>query len=78
MVVGKVRQSRALNGLIGQAARALQLSDERVFTEDIAHDLFMKHAVPEIRRHQLDDLKAAQEDIRAVILIGIAPSYPKI
>jgi hypothetical protein len=37
----------------------------------------MKHAVPEMRRHQLEDLKAALEDTRAVILIGSAPSCPK-
>jgi hypothetical protein len=37
----------------------------------------MKHAVPEIRRYQPEDLKAAPEDIRAVILIGSSPSYPK-
>jgi len=45
------------------------------FTEDIAHDLFVKDAVPEIRRHQREDLKVAPEDIRAVIRL---PKFSKL
>lgn len=67
VVVVQVRQTRALKGLIGQAAVHYYFWSSASFKEDIAHDLFMKHAVPEIRRHQLEDLKVAPEDIRAVI-----------
>lgn len=69
VVVVKVRQPRALKGLIDKPPVHYYLSGAS-FTEDTAHDLFMKYAVPEIRRHQLDNLKAAPQDIRAVILIG--------
>lgn len=76
VVVVKVKQPHALKGLIDKLPVHYYLSSAS-FTEDIAHHLFMKHAVPEIRRHQLGDLKAAPEDVRAVILICSAPTYPK-
>lgn len=66
VVVVKVRQTRALKGLIGQTAFHYSFWSSASFTEDIVHDLFMKHAVPEIRRHRLEDLKVAPEDIGAV------------
>ena len=72
-VVGTVRQPRALKGLFDKLSVPYYCGSRASVTEGTVHDLFMKHAVPEIGRHQLDDLKAAPEDITAVTLIGSAP-----
>uniref|UniRef100_A0A0P4WKS8 DDE-1 domain-containing protein n=1 Tax=Scylla olivacea TaxID=85551 RepID=A0A0P4WKS8_SCYOL len=45
------------------------------FTWDIVQDWFFKHAEPEIRRFQVEDLKIAPSDVCALILMDRAPVH---
>lgn len=73
-----MRQPCVLKGVLHQLPVYCCDSSSACFTQDVTRDWFMKHAVPEIRCHQLQDIKAAPEDGRAVIVTGIAVSYPEI
>ena len=76
VVVGKQSSPHCLRGPMESLPLVYYNSLKSWFTSWIFKDWFFNHAVPEIVRHQVDDLKIARDRVKALILLDNAPAHP--
>ena len=76
VVVGKAKQPRCLRGFMDSLPVVYYNSLKSWFTSRIFKDWFLNHAVPEIVRHQVNDLNIPRDRVKALILLDNAPCHP--
>lgn len=75
-IVGRSQESSPLKTCLHRLPVHYYQNSNAWFTRDIVKDWFFRYAEPEIRRFQIEELKIAPGDIRALILMDKAPTHP--
>ena len=76
VIVGKNRQPCELRKCLHPLPVHYYHNPTAWFTREIVQDWFFRHAEPEIRRFQMEDLKIPPDDVYALILLDKAPVHP--